>query len=149
MRGKFFSFLFITILASLTSCLTANKSTTITPSIDGKYWKLVELNGEKVQPGEQLKKEPHMILNASEKRVNGNGGCNSFFGSYDLQAGNGISFSKIGSTKMACAPDIMQVEYKLFQAFEMTGKYTVSNDSLFLMNKDMSTVAKFVASDMK
>ena len=148
MKGRFFSFVIIIALASLTSCHTTKQSTTVA-SIAGNYWKLIELNGQTVQPVEQLKGEPHMILNASETKVNGNGGCNSFFGSYELQGDNGITFSKIGSTKMACPNDVMQVERQLFQAFEMTNKFTIRKDTLFLTKTDMSPLAKFVAGDKK
>ena len=149
MKGRFFSFVITTALASLASCHTAKQSTAGNASIDGKYWKLIELTGKTVQPAEELKREPHIILNASEKRANGNGGCNSFFGSYELQGDNGITFSKMGSTKMACPNDIMEIERQLFQAFEMTNKFTLRNDTLFLTKTDMSPLAKFVVSDMK
>jgi heat shock protein HslJ len=149
MKGRYFSFVITIALASLASCHTAKQSTTGSASVVGKYWKLIELNGEMVQLAGQLKKEPHMILNASEKRVNGNGGCNSFFGSYELQGDNGVTFSKIGSTKMACPNDIMQIERHLFQAFEMTKKFTLRNDTLFLTKTDMFPLAKFVVSDIK
>lgn len=149
MKGRFFSFVIATALASLASCHTAKQSTTGSTSIVGKQWRLIELNGQTVQPADQSKREPHMILNASEKKVNGNGGCNSFFGSYELQGANGITFSKIGSTRMACPGDVMQVEHRLFQAFEMTNKFTLKNDTLFLTKADMSPLAKFVVSDVK
>ena len=149
MKGIFFSFVITIALASLASCHTAKQSTTGSASIVGKHWKLIELNGKTVQPAEQLQREPHMILNASEKRVNENGGCNSFFGSYELQGGNGITFSQIGSTRMACSNEVMQVERQLFQAFEMTNKFTLRNDTLFLTKADMSPLAKFVVSGTK
>lgn len=149
MKGKIFLFVLTIALATFASCHTAEPSTTGSPSIVGKYWKLIELNGKAVQPVEQLKSEPHLVLNASEKKVNGNGGCNSFFGSYELQGDNGITFSKMGSTKMACSNDVMQVEHQLFQAFQMTTKFTLRNDTLFLVKTDMSPLAKFVESSMK
>jgi heat shock protein HslJ len=148
MRGRYFLFVIITALASLGSCHTAKQSTAGSASIVGKYWKLVELNGATVQsPGQN--KEPYMILNASEKRVTGNGSCNSFFGTYELVGSNGITFSKIGATRMACSNDIMATESQLFQAFEMTNKFTFRNDTLLLTKTDMSPVAKFVVSDGK
>lgn len=149
MKGNIFAFIITTALASLASCHTAEQSTTGSASIVGKYWKLIELNGKTVQLAEQLKREPHMILNTSENRVNGNGGCNSFFGSYALPGNKGITFSKMGSTKMACPDDVMQVEYQLFQAFEMTNKFTLRNDTLLLTKTDMTPLAKFVVSDRK
>ena len=149
MKAGFLAFVILSALASLASCETAKQSTTGSTSIVGKYWKLIELNGKTVQPEEQLKKGPHMILNASEKRVIGNGGCNSFFGSYELHGDHGITFSKVGSTKMACPNDVMQIENQLFHAFELTNKFTLGNDTLLLTKSDKSPLAKFILSDMK
>ena len=146
MKGGFFSLVITTALAS---CHTVKQSTTGSASIIGRYWTLIELNGRSIQPADELKRGPNMILNASEKRVNGNGGCNSFFGRYELQGDNGITFSKIGSTKKACQNDFMQIEQQFFQAFEMTNKFKFRKDTLFLTKADMSPLAKFIVSDMK
>ena len=148
MKGSIFSSLIITALVTFSSCHTAKQSATATPRIDGKYWKLVELNGAKVSVG-QTNKEVNMILNSSENRVNGNGGCNSFFGSYELQGDNGIRFSKIGATKMACPDGVMQVENSLFQVFEMTSQFTFAKDTLILSKAGMPPLAKFVAGESK
>ncbi|WP_224997096.1 META domain-containing protein [Cesiribacter sp. SM1] len=148
MKGMFYSFVIITALASLASCHQAKQSTG-SASIVGTHWQLIEVNGEAVLPDEQLKRGPHMILNASENSVNGNGGCNSFFGSYELQGDNGITFTNIGSTKMACQNDAMQIERQLIQAFEMANKFTIRNDTLILTKTDMSPLATFIVSDMK
>jgi heat shock protein HslJ len=139
----------ITALATLSSCHSSKQSTTGNASIVGKYWKLVEVNGKPIAPAEQSKREPHMILNAAENKVSGSGGCNSFFGNYELQSEYGISFSKIGSTKMACPGSVMQSEQQLFQAFQMANKFTLQNDILILFNSGNSPLAKFVVSDMK
>jgi heat shock protein HslJ len=149
MERRLFSLVITTVLASLTSCHTAKQATTGSASLVGKSWKLVELNGRMVPPSEQSKKEPFLILNASEKRINGNGGCNSFFGSYELQGNNGITFSKIGSTKMACPNDVMEVELNLFKALESTNQFTLRNDTLILTQANMSLLAKFVVGDTK
>jgi len=149
MKVRLFSFAITIALASLASCQTAKQSAPGSASIVGKYWKLIELNGQTVQPAQQSKREPHLILNESDKRVNGSGGCNSYFGTYQLQGDNGITFSKIGSTKMACTNDVMQVEYNFFQVFEKTNGFALRNDTLFLTRTDMSTIAKFLLSNMK
>src|SRR5687768_12295252 len=117
--------LFLLVLtASLVSCHIAKQSNAGNASIPGKYWKLVEIKGQPVMQSTQQNKEAHMILSATDKRVNGNGGCNSFLGSYELQPNNGIMFTKIGATKMACAGNSMQVEQKLFNAFESAKKFS-------------------------
>jgi hypothetical protein len=46
---------------------------------------------------------------ASDGKVAGSGGCNRFFGSY-MQEGEKLSFSPLGSTRMACPQGIMKRE---------------------------------------
>jgi heat shock protein HslJ len=49
------------------------------------------------------RKEPHMILQVAESRVVGNGGCNGFSGTYQLDSkSNRLRFSPLMATKMAC-----------------------------------------------
>ncbi len=149
MKNIITSILFILSLTSFTACSTAKSSTTGNASIIDKTWKLVEINGLVIPPPDQSRKAPFMILNTFESRVTGSGGCNSFFGTYELQNDNGISFSAIGATKMACQEGVMQVESRFFQAFEMAKKFIVNNDTLSLVNPDNVAVAKFVLSDDK
>lgn len=112
-----------------------------------KYWKLVSIDGKTISPSDKQIKEPHMILKAFDKSVNGNGGCNSFFGSYELAGENHISFSKIGATKMACQN--MAVENVFFKALEQADQYTVVNDTLFLNNASKILLARFEAVYLK
>ncbi|HEX5167823.1 MAG TPA: hypothetical protein VFW11_01520 [Cyclobacteriaceae bacterium] len=46
--------------------------------ITEKYWKLVELHGNKVVKTESETREPHFILKQDDHAVIGNDGCNSF-----------------------------------------------------------------------
>ena len=141
-------FLFV-VITTLASCQTSKQLNADTASIPGKYWKLVEIKGQPLIPSTQQNKEAYMILNATDKRMNGNSGCNSFFGSYEFQPNNGIMFSKIGATKMACAGNSMQVEQQLFNAFESAKKFSFKNNTLILSGSDMSPLAKFVVSAPK
>lgn len=147
MKGGLSAFTIIIGLAFLVSCHTAKQSATVGASIEGEKWKLVMLNGQAVQTADQSMREAHMTLSASETRVNGNSGCNSFFGTYELKGANSITFSQIGATKMACQGNAMEIERQLFQAFETTNKFTLRNDTLVLTKADMSPLAKFVRSD--
>ena len=137
------------------SCCTSKKTTsenTNSPKesteIVEKYWKLIEINGQKVTAENATAKEPHLILKSEENRVNGNGGCNSFFGTYELQTNtNRISFSKIGSTRMACMGK--NVEADFLNVLETVDNYTVKNDTLQLNKARMAPLAKFVAVYLK
>lgn len=139
----------------LFSCNTTKKINTDTtvsqknPSeIVEKYWKLIEIRGQKVTAENFASKEPHLILKSTDNRVTGNGGCNSFFGTYELQANaNRISFSKMGSTRMACLKPT--VENDFLNVLETVDNYTVKNDTLQLNKARMAPMAKFVAVYLK
>lgn len=133
----------------LFSCnTTKTKKVEKTSEITEIYWKLIEINGQKVTAENATAKEPHLILKSEENRVNGNGGCNSFFGTYELQANtNRISFSKMGSTRMACMG--VNVEDEFLNVLETVDNYTVKNDTLQLNKARMAPLAKFVAVYLK
>jgi copper homeostasis protein (lipoprotein) len=109
-----------------------------------KYWKLIEVMGQPVVVDSLQNREPHMILHPTDNRVSGNGGCNSFTGTYQLEANNRIRFSPIAATKMACM-NSMEVENQFFKALESADSYYVKGDSLQLIRARMAPLARFVA----
>lgn len=114
-----------------------------TTGITEKYWKLVELNGKQVAKTESMKREPFMILKAQGNRVNGNGGCNSFGGTYTLLENGKIKFSQMAGTLMAC-PD-MAVETEFMKVLETADNYTINGDRLSLNKARMAPLARFEA----
>ncbi|HEY9221144.1 MAG TPA: copper resistance protein NlpE N-terminal domain-containing protein [Lutibacter sp.] len=109
--------------------------------ISEKYWKLIELNGNKIILGKNQDIAPHLTLKNENSRVIGNGGCNAFQGTFELTEGNKIKFSKIASTKMFC--DYMEMETALLNALNRTDNYSVKNDTVTLNNATMLSLAKF------
>ncbi len=110
-------------------------------SIIGKKWKLVELNGKKVENKSETGEEYFILLQQEENRISGYAGCNSLFGSYELKDGNRITFSKMGSTMMAC-PD-MATEQELMEVLETVDNYTFSGNTLQLNKARMAPLAWF------
>jgi len=108
-----------------------------------KYWKLIEINGKEINPSDKPNREPHLVLETTDHRLTGSGGCNSFSGSYEILSDNHIAFSKIAATRMACQD--MEVETQLFKAFETTDNYILKDDSLLLSNAQRAVLARFVA----
>lgn len=106
-----------------------------------KYWKLIELNGKKIILGKNQDLAPHLTLKKENSQVFGNGGCNSFQGSYELSEGKKIKFSKMAATKMFC--DHMETEQELFSVLEMADNYSVKKDTVSLNTKTMVSLAKF------
>lgn len=109
--------------------------------ISEKYWKLIELNGEKIILEKNQNTAPHLTLKNENGRFFGNGGCNAFQGSFELSEGNKIKFSNIAATKMFC--DIMETEQELFNVLEMADNYSVKNDTVSLKNASLVSLAKF------
>jgi heat shock protein HslJ len=82
-----------------------------------------------------------------ENRLNGNGGCNSFTGHFELKPGNRLAFSKIAATLMAC-PD-MQIETQLIEALETADHYSLLGDTLTLNKARMAPLARFEAVNLR
>ncbi|MFQ3229926.1 META domain-containing protein [Reinekea sp.] len=102
-----------------------------TNTITEKYWKLIELKGQKVTISPGQEKEAHFVLHTEASKLAGYSGCNAFFGEYTLSEGNRIRFENLASTMRAC-PDLNVSEQELFQVFGMVDNYTIHNDTLQL-----------------
>jgi copper homeostasis protein (lipoprotein) len=113
------------------------------PDITEKYWRLYELNGQKVERSDKVKREPHMILRRDGNRVNGHGGCNTFNGTYEIMGNERIKFSKMVSTLMAC-PD-MRVEGEFMEVLQTADSYILKGDTLILNRARMAPLARFEA----
>ena len=109
--------------------------------LQSTYWKLTALGGNPVNvPDSQ--REPHIVLQPDSK-VNGSGGCNRMFGSYAL-TGDALTFSGVGSTKMACQ-DAMDIETSFLPALQRVAKYRVVGQQLELLDSAGALVARFDA----
>lgn len=72
----------------------------------------------------------------ADGRVFGHGGCNRFFGSYEISGGDGLRFGPLGATKMACIGPAMDFESGFFAALEKTVSFRREDMSLVLIDKD-------------
>ncbi|MBN2650943.1 MAG: META domain-containing protein [Spirochaetales bacterium] len=110
--------------------------------ITGTEWKLTELFGKKI---------PEIIENAfikfekDQRQVHGNGGCNRFMGQFNIAEDNQIRFGALASTKMFCK-DAMKTESDLHKALSETVRYSIEENSLFLIDKANKKIAKFIRS---
>lgn len=110
--------------------------------INNKYWKLIELNGRPIKVSDQFRREPHFILRA-DSTVNGHGGCNGFGGNYRMEGMNGIRFSQLMSTLIAC--DGVEFEPEYLRMFEEIDNYSLKNDTLSLNKAKRAPSARFVS----
>ena len=137
------------ILSMLSSCKTssdagkqlqADNSTTSTkeqPVLTNKKWKLVELNGNSIE-----KTEAFIMFN-NEGRINGNSGCNTFMGGYELQEGNRIRFTQVAATLRMCMDATVEPEF--LGMIEMVDNYNLTADKLVLNRARMAPLARFEA----
>jgi len=111
------------------------------PSLEGRRWQLVELNGQPVQttPGRE---GAFLELDGAASRVTGNASCNRFFGTYDLTAGNRLRFApNLASTLMAC-PELER-ERAFLDALSRVDNYTIGEGTLSLNRARMAPLARF------
>jgi putative lipoprotein len=104
------------------------------------YWKLVELNGGPVQPGDG--RELHMIIKGDD-RVTGYSGCNQFMGSVTV-AGDGLSFGPVAGTRRMCE-SVMEQENAFLQALESAHHHAISGEDLEVTNANGEVVMRCVA----
>jgi len=140
--------------SSFLSCNSTKKSTNSTSphtntnaELTETYWKLTELMGEPFVMPKGAKTEIHLVLKKQDNLVNGNGGCNSFRGSYNLMEGNRISFSQLAGTKMACID--MEKETSFMEVLQKADNYAIQGKILSLNKGRMAPLAKFEAVYLK
>ena len=104
------------------------------------YWKLVELNGGPVQPGEG--KELHLIIKGDD-RVNGYAGCNQFMGSITV-SGDGLSFGPVAATRRMCE-GVMEQENAFLLALESAHRHSISGEDLAITDANGTVVMRCVA----
>ena len=126
----------------LVSCTKKEMPTSRAESagIEGIQWYLTEVGGSPVSPMAD-DKQPHMLLDPEEKQATGFAGCNTFFGSYELD-GSSLTFGPMGATRMAC-PDLETgLEMSVFEALESTRNWKKSDGELLLLDED-AVLARF------
>lgn len=122
----------LAVVALFTLLMTSCKPTEIknTNDITGKQWQLKTLNGKEITYKED-EQTVYFILTAKENNINGFSGCNRFFGSYTLEEGNRIRFSKLGSTMMACLDENFN-EREFLDIFDKADNFTLVDGVLSL-----------------
>ncbi len=132
--------------AGLLSACTSDGTYSAAPQAEarfqlaGKEWVLVELNGQAIAESER---SPTLTL-TTDNKINGNGGCNRFFGGYEILPEKRIRFSGVGSTRMACA-DGMQTEQAYLAVFNQADSYSLTGSTLSLDKGRATALARFVA----
>ena len=80
-------------------------------------------------------------------KVNGSGGCNNFFGSFESGPDGSISFGQLGATRKACPGDIMNREQRFFDALAAATHYSIAGRTLTLTLDSGSVLELTLATD--
>ncbi len=115
-------------------------------TLEGTYWKLVELRGKPAVKGVG-NDEAYLLLHAKEKHIAGSSGCNHLVGGYDLN-GDSLHFTPAGITMMACSPALMKQEQTLSGTLQATTGFQITGRSLELLAGDQ-VAARFQAKYLK
>jgi len=80
----------------------------------------------------------------TDGELNGHGGCNRFFGHYQLDR-NAIKIDQLAMTRMACAPQVMSFEISFAEALQSAATVARAEARMALRNADGKTTARFDA----
>lgn len=101
----------------------------------GTQWQLVSY-GPTDAPTAVISGSAVTLNFTNETQLAGNGGCNGYGGSYQVD-GNQITISDVISTMMAClANGVTEQEQAYFAALQSASSYTISGDTLTLEDAD-------------
>ena len=137
---------FAILLIALTAC-NSNMGMKNTSQNLHDIWALKAIGGEVIDFKEFTgrRKQPVLEIFVAEKRIGGNDGCNSIFGSISELKGSSIRFGKLGGTKMAC-PD-MEFSTRFTKALMETESFKVENLHLYLYNSEGEEILTFIKVD--
>ncbi|MBY8859647.1 META domain-containing protein [Nocardia sp. CA2R105] len=74
---------------------------------------------------------------AADGQVSGSAGCNRMTGTAEI-SGSNVTFH-LGTTRMMCAPDVMQIEQQVLEALTGATEATVDSDTLTIRNRANDT----------
>ena len=118
---------------------SAPKEDSASASVENTHWKLTNIGDSPVTAPSP--NEPHLILDSKTHRVSGSGGCNRLMGSYEL-TGDQLTFSHVGSTRMACAEG-MDTEKQFLDALGKVKTWKLAEHQLELRDGEGHLVARF------
>lgn len=83
----------------------------------------------------------------ADGKVFGHGGCNRFFGGYEMGSDHQLSFSPLGATRMACPEPDMKKETEFLGLLEKTTSVKIEGVRLSLFDAERELLAELVRKD--
>ena len=106
------------------------------------HWKLIALGEKPIDTSKNIK-EMYILFRSENNRVEGNGGCNTFAGPYQVKGDSSVILGELASTKMYCGG--IENENAFFMALSATDHFQIHDDTLILSKGHSVKLATFVA----
>ena len=106
--------------------------------VTGKSWQPVALDGESISD-----ETPLFVQFTADGKMTGHGGCNGFFGNYEV-AGETFDIGPIGATRMSCPEPVMDLETRFLDALDRTEGAKVLGNRLNLVDSGGVIIAELV-----
>ena len=119
--------------------LQGRQTTRPDTSIAGIVWRPVTISDASIPDDSGMS-----VRFARNGDINGNGGCNRFFGSLKRTEA-GIEVGELGSTRMACPEPIMEREAAFLHAIRNTKSVLADDSGLQLLDAANGVLAELVA----
>jgi putative lipoprotein len=107
-----------------------------TLTLEDTAWVLEAYGNKESFKGQIENTEITIEFKSAEGNFGGSGGCNNYFGGYEINKNELIIKSPIGSTMMACPEPIMEQEQEYFKLLETTETYQIQNGKLIISCSD-------------
>lgn len=128
------------VAAGLVSCtLVDEERDAAAERLYGRTWVAEEVSGQPVAAG-----VASSLVVSDDGKVNGNAGCNGYFGSVILD-GSAMSFGNLGTTRQLCAAPASDQETRFLRALDRTRGYRVDDGVLLLLDGAGATLARLRA----
>jgi heat shock protein HslJ len=146
---KLTAMLLFLVTFSFAGCTTKNQ---VSANAEGsglnqllnKKWKLVSM-GTAGSEDPIINNTSITVEFGADNRLHGSGGCNRYFGGYEVGAGNSLSIKDMGSTRMMCPEGIMTQEDRYFTALGSASVFKVEGHKLLIFYDNGSQVLNFIS----
>ncbi|TVR95419.1 MAG: META domain-containing protein [Rhodospirillales bacterium] len=124
-------------LLILGACASGSPAAGAAEDLTGREWIAREIDGQVVMDNAQS-----TLLFESTDRIVGDTACNRYFGSWEVD-GERITLGPLGSTRRACAPEVMDQESRFLSALEQAATWALDADGcLYLSDADGAVLVR-------
>lgn len=109
--------------------------------LTGSAWRLIRLGEMRLPDGNGA------TVQFSDDRVTGNGGCNDYFGDYEL-AESILKIGPIGATRKSCPEPVMALEISFMDSLNAATSVKKMGTRLSLFDANDRVLCQFVATEI-